>query len=131
VWGVANARQNKKFLKVKVGLRGLTPGAAYTVGLYQDADGLGCASTANALLTPPGTAAVTATDGGYGRAKLHIKRSIFQLDLTKTYYVQVSDAAGASVSCGAFIKPKQHGHGHGKGKSDDHGDKHGHGGHDD
>jgi hypothetical protein len=121
VSGVANARQNKRHFKLKVGLGGLTPSATYTIGLYQDADGLGCASTSNTLLTPPGAATVVATDGGYARAKLHVKRSVFQLDLTKTYYVQVNDAAGASVACGELVKPKKANHGHGKEKSEGHG----------
>lgn len=118
VSGVANARQNKKHFKLKVGLRGLTPAATYTIGIYQDADGLGCASTANTLLTPPGAATVIATDGGYARAKLHVKRGLFRLDLTKTYYIQVNDATGASVSCGTLVKPKKHSN---KGKSNGHG----------
>ena len=111
--GIAVAFQNAKGLKLKVGLRGLTAGGTYTIGLYQDVDGQGCASTTNALLDPPGSHDVTATQSGFATAKLVTAAAEFSLDLSKQYYVKVSDSTGATAACGSFMKLKRHHHGWG------------------
>lgn len=111
VKGLAVAHQNADGLRLKVGVGGLTAGAAYKVSIVQDADGQGCASTTNPVLDPPGSQTVTASDKGFAKAKLVTATSVFALDLTKKYDVKVTDSAGASVACGELVPwHKRHGH---------------------
>jgi hypothetical protein len=113
VRGLATASQNSERFKLKIGLAGLTAGAAYSISLLQDADGQGCSSTTNTVLDPPGLHTVTANPNGFARAKLVTKTTDFALDLTKSYYVKVSDSTGATAACGVLTPWSHHGFGSG------------------
>jgi len=113
VRGLATASQNSERFKLKIGLAGLTAGAAYNISLLEDADGQGCSSTTNTVLDPPGSHTVTANPNGFARAKLVTKTTDFALDLTKSYYVKVSDSTGATAACGVLSPWTHHGFGSG------------------
>ncbi|MGH2906768.1 MAG: hypothetical protein ACRDKI_08355 [Solirubrobacterales bacterium] len=112
--GKAQFVQNKRRYNFMAHVRGVTPGAVYTVAIYQDTDGQGCSSTSNTPLSPPVIDPVTATPSGHLHVFAKGKTSEFSLDKAKSYYVKVTDAGGASVVCGALVR-KTRGHGcHGK-----------------
>ena len=119
--GKAQWVQNKKRFNGYVKVRNLMPATTYTAAIYMNADGQGCASTTNTALTPAVIKSFTTDAAGNGKRNAHGALSTFKLDSTKSYYVSVSDAAGAVVLCGELkakkSKKAKHNHGKGGGKS--------------
>ena len=115
--GKAQWVQNKKRFNGYVKVRNLTPATTYTAAVFLDADGQGCASTTNTALLPAVIKPFTTDANGNGKRNAHGALSTFKLDSTKSYYVSVSDAAGAVVLCGELKakKSKKAKHTHGKG----------------
>ena len=118
--GRAHAVQNKRKFKISVHAKGLTPTATYPVHLHENVDGNGCASTSNPPLDPPAIPPIVADPDGNGSTKTKVKAATFSLDKTKSYYVDLHDAAGTSLACGDLVLKKkgksENGH-HGGGKS--------------
>jgi len=116
VKGNVKADQNKKFTQLKVHLRGLTPGATYTITLNEAA----CTTTAPTGATgstdatgPTGgndttavSKTVVANESGNANKKAKVKRSTLTLLTSGEYSVQVADAAGTVVGCGD-LSPKK------------------------
>ncbi len=107
VTGKARAVQNRKKVVFSGHLKGLAPAGAYTVGLFADTDGQGCASVANTVLVPPAFKAITGNEDGKGNIKSKVSVKTFALDSTADYYLVAKDSAGASVACGDLVLKKK------------------------
>lgn len=93
-------------LKVK----NLTPSTAYSVAIYTNADGKGCASTTNAALTPSAPFTTNA-DGWALTGGIGTRKEFGGLSKKTAYYVKVTDASGAAVICGTLDRKTHRAHG--------------------
>lgn len=123
VKGSVKADQNKKFTQLKVHLRGLTPGGAYTITLNTTAcqsttptGATGSTDIAAAEVTGPTgdgsdtaavTKTVTANSAGHANKNTKVKRSTLTLLTSGEYSVQVADSTGAVVGCGDLVAKKK------------------------
>lgn len=98
--GIAQWTQNSQKFKFVAAVKGLGASSSYTVAIYADADGQGCASTSNTPLGAPAIPALATNSRGYGWVKARGSRSDVSLDPAGDYYVKVTDSAGAAVLCG-------------------------------
>ncbi len=112
--GRAQVVENKRRYNGWVFVRGLTPSTSYTVSVFENADGTGCASTTNTAVSTTAFKPLVTSDAGKGAIKFHGKSADLPLDSTKSYYVSVLDASGNGVCGDLKTKSKKH---QGKGKS--------------
>lgn len=111
-------------------VRGLAASTAYSVAIYTNTDGQGCASTTNTALTPSAPFTTNA-DGWALTGGIGTRKEFGGLSKKTAYYVKVTDANGAAVICGTLDRKTHRAHGRCDGTSpmsseSRHGGKHKH-----